>query len=251
MKIRKFIKKISLRILYLLFIGIVLFSGCLQAQTRGRWEIRSGNREYKRGDYKKAEDHFRKALGRKGPDLQGNFNLGNTLYRKDNFDNAYDQFRLLAGQKHDSIIMSRIYYNLGNAAIKRYLGAGEDKPDRGKYLSEGIDAFSKALRYSPEDEDARHNLTLSLKLRNTSRQQEQKQQEQHQQNQKKQEQPLPEIKLKEEEREQTRPEHEKGKISREDAERMLNAIREKEMSTAEQIHARERKLIERGKLKDW
>ena len=241
------------RAVFLLVALILVFSGFLYGQPGSRGQIRSGNKAYNKGDFNKAEEHYRKGLGGTGTSVQGHFNLGNTLYRQQNYDGAYDQYRLLSGRRHDSITTGRIYYNLGNSALQQYLSAGEgiDSGEREKYLRQGIDAYSHALRYNPKDEDARHNLTLALQLRNSSPPQKQNPQEQHEQDRKKQEQPLPETKIREDESEQTKPDHEEGKISREDAERMLNAIREKEMNTAEQINARERKRKEKGKLKDW
>lgn len=235
----------------------VLISGpesLLMAQDGNRTQLRAGNRSFDKGDFESAEKHYRKALGNDGTSVHGHHNLGSALYKQQRFDEAYDHFRMALKEDSDSLTMNRLYYNFGNAALQNYIGR-QVKPeeDHSSLLKQSIEAYSRALQYDPDDEDARHNLSKALLLRRMSEQQQQnpEQQEQREQDEKKQEQPMPETNLSEEDSERSLPEHEEGKISKEDAERMLNAIREKEMKTAEKIHERERQRVSAGKLKDW
>ena len=63
--------------------------------------------------------------------------------------------------------------------------------------------------------------------------------------------PLPESRKKEGNTEVPEPPIQEDGLSREDAERMLDAIKEKEMNTAAQISERERRKRESGRLKNW
>jgi Ca-activated chloride channel homolog len=234
-------------------IFMLLLSLSLSAQTGVRKDVRAGNKAYQEGNYQRAERRYREALMRDGASLPGRYNLGGSLYRQERYDEAYGAYKQILGRETDSTTMSNIAYNFGNAAIQRYLQEdGRQGEMRSKYLNESIEAYSKALRYDPNNEHARHNLTRALRYRQHPPPPRQQPEEQHQQEKQKEEQPLPETKKREAEREQEAlPEHDAGRISKEDAERMLNAIREKEMRTAEQIHERERKRTATPKGKDW
>jgi Ca-activated chloride channel homolog len=224
----------------------------LHGQDGSRTQLRSGNRAYDKGDYAAAEDHYRKALGKKPGSLQGGYNLGGALYQQGKYPEARDQYHSLLSSKNDSLTMSGLWYNYGNAAVKSYLRSLESgDAGAGEYLQQGIEAYSEALRYNPNDEDARYNLAKALQLRRQQPPQQKRNQEEQQQDKRKSEQPLPETSLKDQQEEQEAPPQPEGKITREDAERMLNAIREKEKRTAEQINERERRRVTQGKLNDW
>jgi tetratricopeptide (TPR) repeat protein len=184
--------------------------------------------------------------------LPGQYNLGGALYRQERYKEGYEAYKQILGREADSSTTSRIAYNFGNAALQRFLHQDEPEQMRQEFLNESIEAYSKALRYNPGNDHARHNLTRALRYRHNPPPPRRAPEEQHQKEKQKQEQPLPQTRKQEEEQDQEEnPEHEEGRISREDAERMLNAIREKEMRTAEQIHERERKRIATPKGKDW
>ncbi|MFO7723223.1 MAG: tetratricopeptide repeat protein [Bacteroidales bacterium] len=235
---------------------LIVLATCTQlpviGQDGNRMQLRSGNRSYEKGDYAIAEGHYRKALGKQPGSVQGGYNLGGALYQQGKFPEARDQYRSLLSGKHDSLTMNSLWYNFGNASVMQYLKSMESgSKEAGEFLEQGIEAYSEALRYDPKDEDARYNLTKALQLRRQQPPKQQQNQSEHEQDKQKREQPMPETKMKEEENEQKAPPPPAGKISREDAERMLNAIREKEKKTAEQINERERRRVTQGKLNDW
>ncbi len=220
-------------------------------QQGARVQLRAGNKAYIKQDFKGAEQHYRKALGKDPGSLHALYNLGGALYKQQRFNEAADHYGAIGDREIDSLTRSRILYNHGNALYRQVLEGGSSA---GELLSKSIEAYSQALRYNPEDVDARYNLSKALMQRNTvaKNQQKKQQDEQHERDKQKQEQSLPESSRREEQDKQPEaPPHEAGNISREDAERMLNAIREKEMKTAEQINERERQRSTSGKLRDW
>jgi Ca-activated chloride channel homolog len=237
----------------LLLMLFLLGQSISYAQSSYRREIRAGNRALQQGEYQEAELHYRKALGKGGNKTSGVYNLGGALYRQQQYRDAYDHYRTLFVRKEDSATMNALAYNFGNAAMQLFLHSDAEGPEeeREALLRQSIEAYSQALRYNPSDEDARHNLGLALQFRHEAPPPQSQDQSQHQQDQQKHEQPLPETLLREEERDQHIPEHQEGRISREDAERMLNAIKEKEMQTAEQINERERKRMGQSRDRNW
>ncbi len=231
---------------------VALLTHATHAQVTSRSMLRSGNRAFEEGDFTTAEEKYREAAQKRHHATAAQFNLANALYRQQRYEEALEVYLSLLSSSHDSATINAIAYNLGNTALKRFLNPEEGmEHQRQEYLQLGIEAYSEALRYNPTDEDARHNLALALQHRNETPPTESDQQEQHEQDERKHEQTLPETALWEEERDQHIPEHEEGRISLEDAERMLNAIREKEMRTAEQIHQRERKRMSQTRTKNW
>jgi Ca-activated chloride channel homolog len=231
----------------------LLFPLWASAQRGVNHDIRSGNNAYERSDFTKAESKYRDALDKNKNHLHANFNLGAALYRQNRFEEAATYYRNLLQSPLDSATHNAAAYNYGNAMLQQYLNADPDEtPEKNQFLQQATKAYMDALLHNPHDDDARHNLSVALKLRHESPPPNQQQQnEQFQHDNQKQEQLLPESTVKEDEIKQHQPEHQKGMMNREDAERILNAIREKEMQTAEQINARERKRMERGREFNW
>lgn len=237
-----------------LVLVFLMIPALMQSQSIDRQRMRSGNRAYEKGDYEKAAELYRNSIRKDKTHPLVDHNLGTALYRNHQYKDAYGHLRAASENNLDSLSKSRIYYNLGNAALKTWQqmkdqGQGED----GVMLREGIRAFSQALRFNPDNEDARYNLTKALQWLHQDQKQEQNntRKDNLQQDRQKQEQPLPENRKDEDRDQQQEKPRPEGTITREDAERILNAIREKEMKTAEQIQERERKKGEMLRNKDW
>ena len=147
------------------------------------------------------------------------------------------------------------YYNMGNALYRA-----------GKY-PEAIQTYQKCLDINPDDEDAKYNLEFVRKKmkemldREAQRQQDQ-QQQQEQQDQKSQEQEQdqpPEEKQQQQAQSQDQPEKQEQKqeqmqpkegMTKEDAERILNALKDDEKDI---LKKQKRAPQSRGKRggKDW
>ena len=106
------------------------------------------------------------------------YNSANTLYRQERYSEAvrmYDE--LLTGD--DLEIAEQSTYNAGNALY----GAGEHE--------QAIEMYKQALRYNPNDADAKHNLELALAHRVEPQPPEQQQQPDQQQQDQQQPEPPP------------------------------------------------------------
>jgi len=209
----------SLLILFLLFtISIV------NAQPAQKL-VRSGNNEYKNGHFKDAEIDFRKALTKSPNSQKAAFNLGNSLYKQQNYDEAASQYLKLAQSEEKEVPKPGVYYNLGNSLLES------------KKYKESIDAYKMALRQNPKDEDTRYNLSYAM-----TKLQQQKKQEQNNKQEKKQQQ------KQQQQQQQPQP---KPNMSKQDANRMLNAMNNNEKRTLDKTKNKQNVPSQNMPEKDW
>jgi len=156
-------KRVSLFVLF-----IVALSVSLQAQEKGRNDIRKGNKLYEENKYNDAEISYRKAAEKNAESVKAAFNIGDALYKQKNYKEAAKQFNSLAQMDLDRETKAKVYHNLGNAFLKD------------KQLKESIEAYENALRNNSKDMDTKYNLAYAQKL--LKKQQQQQKQNKNQQN---------------------------------------------------------------------
>lgn len=84
-----------------------------------RREVRHGNRDFRKSDWKSAEIDYRKALVKDSLSFAANYNLANTLYRMGDYEQAtktYDAVKDMAGGSPQA---SEWHFNAGNAASQQ------------------------------------------------------------------------------------------------------------------------------------
>lgn len=113
-----------------------------------RREVRRGNRDFRRDNFKEAEIDYRKALVKDSVSVAGNYNLANTLYRMEEYDDA-KQFIETAENGSQS---ADIFYNKGDIALQN------------KDYNTAVDAFKQALLLNPGDVDAKENYIYAKKM---------------------------------------------------------------------------------------
>lgn len=233
--------------------------------------IRKGNKSYEQGNYQEAEIDYIKAVQSEDPTHKGLFNLGDALFQQDNYLEATAVFDSVATLNLDEETMSKVYYNLGNSLLK----LAEDSAEIGsKVLPASIESYKNSLRINPTDYDAKYNLAYAQKLleqqQQQQQQQDQKQDEQNQddkqdqQGQQKDENKEQEDQDKEDQKDQQNDKRDnKGdqkqqgqpqqkEISKEDAERMLEALKNDEKKTLEKLKKIKAKAAKKSKSeKDW
>ena len=215
------------------------------AAQAGRADVQEGNRLYREGRYDEAHEKYLEAL-RDAPDSPViRFNDANALYQSDEFARAVDAYRG-AIEAADPVLEAQAWYNLGNALYRQ------------QQLEGALEAYKEALRRNPGDTDAKHNLEVALEQLQQQEQQQQQQQQsddsedQDRENQDRQQQPRdqppgeqppeenPEDRQGQEQQEDgqqsdggAQPETggadaqpQPGQMSREEAERLLQAITE-------------------------
>lgn len=249
---------------------ILLFVLCLLSfipsySQSERSLVRRGNRDIEKERYHDAEIKYRKALEENRLMEEAGFNLGNSLYLQDKYQEADSQYFDIASRAKNDSLKEASYYNLGNSFYKseQYDGA--------------VQAYKQALRINPDDEDARYNLAMAQKKLKDSEgqnggqnqdQQNQNQQNQNQQNQNQQNQNQQNQQQQNQDEQQGQEQQQQqGKqdeqqdgeqqeaqqmnISKDDAERMLEALKNNEQKTLQKVQESKTKGQKVKIDKDW
>lgn len=231
-------------IITLLFVAMTLLSWSQQENRL----IRQGNRQYDDGNYKKAEINYLKSTQSEKASHKGFYNLGDSWYMQKNYLQASAAFDTLRTFKMDDETRSKSYYNLGNSLLK----AGIDSAQLAqKVLPQSIEAYKQSLRLNPADTDAKYNLAYAQKLLDKSKQQQQqnkdnkdqkdqkkdqqKQDQQKQDQQKQDQQKEDQARQDQQKQDQQQQKGQPQQISKEDAERILEALKNDEKQTLEKL----------------
>ncbi len=218
--------------------------------------IRDGNRSYKDSKFPGAEVNYRKALEKNNDLVPGTFDLGDALYKQGRYGEAAGQYGASAQKLKDPSLKAQALHNLGNALLK------EQK------LPESIGAYKAALKVNPNDADTKYNLEYAKALLQRQQQQQQQNKDQKKDDKKKQDQQKQDQQKKDEQKQDQQKNDEqkekdqkndqqqkqqaqqkKQQISKEDAERILEALKNEEKNVQKKLH---RKVPARVKVeKDW
>ena len=257
-------KVIKLHMVILILLGNFLAGA--QQETR---HIRQGNRYYDDADYKKAEIEYIKSTGDQKTAPKGIYNLGDALYMQNNYAQAAAAFDTLRTLRQDDQTRSKTYYNLGNSLLKVALDSAQLA---GQLLPQSIESYKNSLRLNPGDNDAKYNLAYAQKLLAKNQQQQQQQQNQDKQDQQKQDQQKQDQQQQDQQKEQQENQQQQDQqqqnedmadknqqqqaqpqeISREDAERILEALKNDEKQTLEKLKQAQIKATRVIKTdKDW
>lgn len=231
--------------------------------------VREGNNQFEEGNYQEAEIEYRKALSEKPDYYKGKFNLGDAMYGQENYEESEKIFSELGETAKNLQAKSGSWYNLGNTLMQKQ-----------KY-KESIDAYKKALRVNPNDQDAKYNLEYARKMLNEQQQQQQDQDQNQDQNNKdqdqkdqeqqnedqdkdKQDQENNDQQNEQDQKDQQQDNSEQGdqqqqqnqpqpqQISKEDAQRMLDALKNDEKQTLQKLQEEKAKASKTRKSEiDW
>lgn len=124
-----------------------------------RRDVRRGNKEYERENYVESEAAYMGALSKNPASYEGNFNLGNSYYRQGRFEEAAQRFQQTGQIPNMPGVMAQTWYNYGNALVQQYK-QGWDR----KKLEEALEVYKQSLRLNPTDQEAKFNLAYVQKL---------------------------------------------------------------------------------------
>ena len=248
------------RLIYILFLlsAVALTDASAQVDKR---EVRRGNRDFRKENYKEAELQYFRALAKDSLSFAANYNMANTLYRQENHDQALKHLERLEEVAADSPAAADFYYNLGNVAMAK------------EEYQKAVDAYKQSLLRNPGDVEAKENyIYAKAKLKeqqdqqqNDQNNQDQNNQDQNQnndqnknddQNKDQQDQNKDQQDQNQDQQDQKKDQQNQSgsepKISPQAAQQMLQAIQAKEKETQEKVNKEKAAaLSSRQKEKNW
>ncbi|MXV15730.1 tetratricopeptide repeat protein [Hufsiella ginkgonis] len=249
---------------------LLLPCGLLFAQEKAH--IKKGNDLYKQQDFAGAEANYRKSIAKKSQTLEGNFNLGDALYKQKKFAEAAEQFNKIAGASNAKPVLGKAYHNMGNALLEA------------NKLEESIAAYKKSLISDPNDDQTRYNLAYAQEKLKRQQQQDKKDQQNKDKNKDKdqqnndkkddkdkkgdkdkkddndkkgdkdkdkKDQDKNNQDKKDENKKDQQEKPQPNKLSKDDAERMLEALNNNEKETQDKMKNKKLKGVKVKVAKDW
>lgn len=237
----------------------------VSAQPENKF-IRRGNDAFEKGDFKKAEIDYRKALEKNIKSTKGTYNLGGAIYQQESFEDAANLYGSLAESNISAEEKAKSFHNLGNSQMNM------------QQFDAAIESYKNALRNNPGDMETKYNLEYAKKMLQQQEQQqnqenkdkqdkdedkkqdqEQKQDQQKQDEKDKQKQDQDQKQKQDQKQDQQQnqdqqkqQQQQQKQISKEDAERILQALKENEKKTLEKLKLEKLKNARRVKTeKDW
>ena len=219
-------------------VALLLVAITASAQT-DRQYIREGNKQFRVGQYDKAEVSYRKAVEKNPKNPQAAYNLGNALMAQKKDSAAVQQFEQATRIETNPLRKAAAYHNMGVICQTH------------KMYGEAIEAYKNALRLNPNDDETRYNLVLCKK-------QKQKQDKNQQQNQDKKDDQKKDDQKKDDQKDQNKDkkddkqqQQQKPQMSKDNAEQLLNAAIQNEKMTQDKIKKQQQQPQRRNVLKNW
>jgi tetratricopeptide (TPR) repeat protein len=240
---------------FIIVVLVVLQASFVFAQQEKKY-IKKGNDLYQQQNYKDAENSYRQSVGKKAQTVEGNFNLGDALYKQKKYDDAQKQFTKIASASNNKQVLADAYHNLGNSLLQK------------KKLEESIAAYKKSLLRNPTDEETRYNLAYAQKMlkkqqddkknnnqnnknnknkdKDKDKNKDDKNKDKKDQDKNKQDQNKDQDK-----KDQGEQKPDPNNVSKEDAERMLEALGNDEKQTQDKLKNQKLKGARRHVAQEW
>jgi tetratricopeptide (TPR) repeat protein len=226
----------------------LIFSVAINAQADKKY-IRQGNREYGKSSFAESEISYRKAIdnNKKSPDAV--FNIGDALYKQNKYEDAGKQFIENINLNEDKEKKSAGFYNLGNSLLQA------------KKIEESIEAYKNSLKLNPDSKEAKYNLAYAQDLLQEKQQQEQNKdnkdkdkednkKDQQKQDDKNQDQQKDQNNKDEQDKKQQEQQQQQG-MSKDDAQRLLNALANDEKNVQEKVKLAKAAKAKVKTVKNW
>ena len=252
----------------LMILILALASAVTVSAQTDRKEVRAGNKAFRKGDFRKSEIDYRKAVLKDSLSVAAQYNLASSLYRQDDYEGAQKALSSIAetvsavetvGTKAD------FYFNQGDVALAQ------------KDYASAVKSFRQSLLLRPDDMDAKENYIYAKEMLRQSQdnqsQDNQSQDNQSQDNQGGQDgdnsqnqdnqnnqdnnQQQNNDNQQQNNQNQQNPQDQnnaaaEGNISRQQARQMLNAIQAKEKETQDKVKKEKAEMLKsRQKEKNW
>ena len=239
-----------------LFVVTFLMGVSAMAQVDKK-DVRRGNRDFKKENYREAEIDYRKALVKDSLSVAANYNLANTLYREGDYAQAQQVLERVKDTAPMSSSPADYYFNLGDVALQK------------QDYQKAVDAFAESLILRPDDLQAKENYIYARKKLDDQQNQNNDQNQNQDQNQdqdndqnndqqdqnKNQDQDQNNDQNQDQKDNQQPPQQSQGqqpKITPQAAQQMLQAIQAKEKETQDKVNKQKAEALKsRQKEKNW
>lgn len=213
---------------------LLLTSSCMVYGQSEKRYIREGNGKYNDNKYSESEVSYRKAIDKNKTSSDAGFNLGDALYRQKKYEEAGKQFTDISNSTLDNRKKSNSFYNLGNSLLSN------------NKIKESIEAYKSSLKLIPDNPEAKYNLAYAqdlLKLQEKQQQQKDQNKDNNKDNKKddqkkdqnqNQDKKQNDNKGQNQKQDQQQQQQQQG-ISKEDAQRLLDAIANDEKNVQEKV----------------
>ncbi len=203
--------------------------------------IRNGNRLYRQQNYAKAEIEYRKALSKNSSNPQALYNLGTVLLMQQKDSAAVAQLQNAAKCETSKLRKAKVWHNVGVACQKH------------KLFSDAIKAYEESLRNNPSDNETRYNLALCMRQQKNQKNQDKRQnKDKDKQKQKqKQKQNKNDKNNKDKNQNQQQQQKQQEKMSKDNAEQLLNYAEQEERQTQQRLKKHEMQPQRKRLEKNW
>ena len=233
-------KRKSFALLAVISLSSFLLPLSTHAQTADRQYIREGNKQFRLGQYDKAEVSYRKAVEKNPKNPQAAYNLGNALMAQKKDSAAVQQFEQSTRIETNPLRKAAAYHNMGVICQTH------------KMYGEAIEAYKNALRNNPNDDETRYNLVLCKHMKKKQdEKQKQNQQNKDDQNKKDDQKKDDKKDQKQDKKDDKQQEQQKPQMSKDNAEQLLNAAIQNEKMTQDKMKKAQQQPQRRAVQKNW
>ena len=219
---------------------LLMVAATASAQQADRQYIREGNKQFRLGQYDKAEVSYRKAVEKNPKNPQAAYNLGNALMAQKKDSAAVQQFEQSTRIETNPMRKAAAYHNMGVICQTH------------KMYDEAIEAYKNALRNNPNDDETRYNLVLCKHLKKKQdEKQKQNQQNKDDQNKKDDQKKDDKKDQKQDKKDDKQQEQQKPQMSKDNAEQLLNAAIQNEKMTQDKMKKAQQQPQRRAVQKNW
>ena len=243
----------------LMILILALVSAVTVSAQTDRKEVRAGNRAFRKGDFRKSEIDYRKAVLKDSLSVAAQYNLASSLYRQDDYEGAQKALSSIAETLSGieaAETKADFYFNQGDVALAQ------------KDYASAVKSFRQSLLLRPNDMDAKENYIYAKEMLRQSQdnqggqdgdnsQNQDDQNNQNNQDNQDNNQQQNNNNQQQNNQNQQNPQDQnnaaaEGNISRQQARQMLNAIQAKEKETQDKVKKEKAEMLKsRQKEKNW
>ena len=205
--------------------------------------IRRGNRFMRDSIFDKAQIEYQKAIEADNTNALAHYNLGNALLYQNKAEDAMKEYEQAAKMETNKVRKAQVYHNMGVLL------------QSAKQIDKALACYKESLRNDPSQDDTRYNYVLCLyQLKNNQNQDDQNQEQDDQGEDKKNEKDKQEQQKqdqKNEDKQEQKEQPDPNKMSKENAEQMLQAVKQDEKETQKKLQKAMQQPQRKQLKKQW